>query len=259
MSSQEIQAYAPINLRDSIKFNNNLTNFPANGKLGQVILKSNRLWAYLVIAGYNVWYPLTSLRNSYLHLQGLASSHWEVEHNLNTINVITSIFDEEDNELIPDSIVIINETTLSLNFNTPKTGRIVVFNDDTILGLPLNGDIGQVVSKSSLVDGDVEWITLGSIATLSADLFVQKLEDVQELSYELLNKDINDIYTTTIYYRPNSTIARMSVLSNGTSPNYTTRTESFYDITGTTVLSTAVYTLSYDLDGKLISEILSLD
>lgn len=42
-----------------------------------------------------------------------------------------------------------------------------------------------------------------------------------------------------------------------TSPNYTTRTETYYAANGTTVNSTVVYTRSYDADGNLSGEVMN--
>ncbi|QPC47105.1 hypothetical protein [Mangrovibacillus cuniculi] len=70
------------------------------------------------------------------------------------------------------------------------------------------------------------------------------------------SKDSNGIYTT-IEHRRNSdnTLIRRSVLSGGTSPAYTTRTVTFYGVDGVTLLRTDVYTLTYDSDGELVSEV----
>jgi hypothetical protein len=68
-------------------------------------------------------------------------------------------------------------------------------------------------------------------------------------------KDANKIYTTVNYYRPNGgTLYMTSVLSGGTSPNYTTQTETYYAANGTTVVMTKSYALTYDSDGIVSSE-----
>jgi hypothetical protein len=70
------------------------------------------------------------------------------------------------------------------------------------------------------------------------------------------NKDSNGIFTTVEHKRKSDdTLVRKSVLSGGTSPNYTTRTVTFYAANGTTVTRTDTFTLTYDTDGFLISEV----
>lgn len=70
-----------------------------------------------------------------------------------------------------------------------------------------------------------------------------------------LNLDENGIFTTVEVRHKTGTLYSRSVLSGGTSPQYSTRTETFYANDGTTVLFTQVYTLSYT-NGRLVSEVL---
>ncbi|MCL9971093.1 phage tail protein [Anoxybacillus kestanbolensis] len=70
-------------------------------------------------------------------------------------------------------------------------------------------------------------------------------------------KDANGIFTTVEYKRTNGTLYARSVLSGGTSPQYTTRTITYYAPDGTTVLRTDAFTLTYDANGDLISEVKS--
>jgi hypothetical protein len=69
------------------------------------------------------------------------------------------------------------------------------------------------------------------------------------------NKDPESIYTTVEYKRQDGTLAIRSVLSGGTSPFYTTRTITYYDVNGSNLLKTTTRTLSYDADGVLVSEV----
>jgi hypothetical protein len=80
---------------------------------------------------------------------------------------------------------------------------------------------------------------------------------VEQTDYQIFktNKDENDIFTTVEYKRNDGTLAIRSILSGGTSPQYTTRTITYYGLDGTTVEKTTVRTLSYDADGVLISEV----
>lgn len=68
-------------------------------------------------------------------------------------------------------------------------------------------------------------------------------------------KDSEGTFTTIEYKRNDDTIAVKSVLSGGTSPQYTTRTITYYALNGITVEKTSTRTLSYDVDGVLISEV----
>jgi len=67
------------------------------------------------------------------------------------------------------------------------------------------------------------------------------------------NIDSNGIFTIVDYKRSDATLYLNSTLSGGTSPNYVTDTWTFYEVDGTTVSSTLVWTLGYDSNGNLIS------
>lgn len=70
------------------------------------------------------------------------------------------------------------------------------------------------------------------------------------------DKDANGTFTTVKTYRKaDNTLYQESILSGGTSPNYTTRTVKTYDVDGISVVQQDVYTLTYDEDGTLISEV----
>lgn len=68
-------------------------------------------------------------------------------------------------------------------------------------------------------------------------------------------KDENGIFTVVEYKRSDGKLYARSELSGGVSPQYTTRTITYYDADGTTVLRTDTYSLTYDADGELISEV----
>lgn len=81
---------------------------------------------------------------------------------------------------------------------------------------------------------------------------------IEQDSYKTVksNKDSNGIYTTVQHKRKSDgTLVRQSVLSGGTSPQYATRTVTYYASDGTTVVKTDTFTLSYDSDGDLLSEV----
>ena len=76
------------------------------------------------------------------------------------------------------------------------------------------------------------------------------------LSLYRSGKDSNGIFVTLEWKRANGTLAKKSVLSGGTSPKYTTRTVTYYDAAGTTVVLTKSYTETYTGD-DLTSEVLA--
>ena len=85
---------------------------------------------------------------------------------------------------------------------------------------------------------------------------VRKMVEQNGYRVSKSNKDSNGIYTTVQHFRKsNGKLVRKSVLSGGTSPQYTTRTISYYKKDGIAIEKTETFTLSYDADGDLISEV----
>ncbi len=81
---------------------------------------------------------------------------------------------------------------------------------------------------------------------------------VEQTGYKKIksSKDSNGVFTVVEEYRKSdNTLAEKSVLSGGTSPKYTTRTITYYGIDGITVEKIETYTLSYDSDDVLTSEV----
>lgn len=97
--------------------------------------------------------------------------------------------------------------------------------------------------------------TSKSVKTVAdqANLLSDKTDDLKTAK---ANKDANGIFTTLTYRRKSdNSLFATSVLSGGTSPNYTTRTVTYYEANGMTVRKTVTFTLTYDTDGALVSEV----
>lgn len=62
----------------------------------------------------------------YEHTQLVASSTWVISHNQSTKRVHLTIWDEEDEQLWPDTISIFDVNTVLVEFSTPIVGRAVL-------------------------------------------------------------------------------------------------------------------------------------
>lgn len=69
------------------------------------------------------------------------------------------------------------------------------------------------------------------------------------------NKDENGIYALLEWYRADGTLFKTSELE-GESPQYATRRVKFYAKDGQTLVQEVVYSLTYDENGELISEVI---
>lgn len=126
----------------------------------------------------------------------------------------------------------------------PRTFIVTNNPDGTITLIPSEGAIVQAGTP----------ITASNLNNIEKGL--EEIHRVLgELKIEKSNKDSNGIYTQVDYKREDNTLFMRSVLSGGTSPQYTTRTITIYDTDGTTVLQTITHTLTYDSDGNIVSEL----
>lgn len=108
-------------------------------------------------------------------------------------------------------------------------------------------------TKETIVDGQIITSAWGNKVEKGLSEIHQL---VGQLTVEKSGKDSNGIYTQVDYKRKsNGSLFMRSVLSGGTSPNYTTRTITIYDEDGITVLQTITKTLTYDTDGNIVSEV----
>ncbi|EHN14509.1 hypothetical protein [Clostridium sporogenes] len=104
--------------------------------------------------------------------------------------------------------------------------------------------------------GDIE-LKAADITTENGQTIETQLADITTYSTYKLNKDENDIYTEIQHKRKDGKLIGKSILSGGTSPKYSIRTETYYKEDGITVDKTLAYTLLYDADDNLISEVLA--
>lgn len=102
------------------------------------------------------------------------------------------------------------------------------------------------------------WFTTarGTLSTDAAGNLLNMLSDTKEFSTYKSNIDSNGIATEIDLKRKDGTLILKSVLSGGTSPNYTTRAETHYEADGTTVGEIITYTILYDASGNFISEVI---
>jgi hypothetical protein len=91
--------------------------------------------------------------------------------------------------------------------------------------------------------------------------WVEQRLNYEEFTKQISGKDANGIFTTVEWFSstssenntPLNVLRKRSQLS-GTSPEYSTRTVTYYDEDGTTILLTQTYNVSYDIDGDFIGE-----
>lgn len=123
----------------------------------------------------------------------------------------------------------------------------------------LAAEINEKVSTSQLTTEMNKKANFSHTHSISNVTGLQaELDKAERVKFKVIKsgKDAEGAFTTLEYRRKSdNTLAAKSVLSGGTAPQYTTRTLTFYAANGTTVEKTETYTLSYDADGDLVSEV----
>ena len=68
---------------------------------------------------------LNSLK-TYVHVETVGSVEWVIPHNKNSINAILFIYDDVGNQILSDSITIIDQNNIRVQFNVAQRGRAVI-------------------------------------------------------------------------------------------------------------------------------------
>lgn len=159
------------------------------------------------------------------------------------ITVPTSQFQEQWDEWFDTNVPAYEQEWR--NFMDTLTGQSPVMSVNGTTP-DVTGNV-EVAVDTSAIEAEID--------TLSNEIGILS-DKVDDLKTVKSSKDANGIFTTLTYRRKSDdSLFATSVLSGGTSPNYTTRTITYYEKNGTTVRKTVTYTLTYDNDGTLVSEV----
>jgi hypothetical protein len=103
-----------------------LTEFPETPQDGHMTLINGVVYMYTTLRGMSTWYPLTNEKNYFVQTQGLASTTWNINHNLNTSDFVFFAYDENNNLIQPD-YEYVNDDAFKLNFTVARKGKVVIF------------------------------------------------------------------------------------------------------------------------------------
>lgn len=211
--------------------------------------------------------PPTLQRDQYIYELSLAQVH--IRKNTSSI-VVSDIKDERADENlcgIVQSLITVPTSVFQQQFDA-WFASIADVTEQSVADWQIAQQQAFTLWFESIkgqLDGDVGAKLASDLATHKAEYAqfktaiekeVAELQNANELSVVKSVKDSEGIFKTVTYKRKSdNTIFAKSVLSGGTSPQYTTRTLTFYNADGITVKATKIYTLSYDADGDLVSEV----
>lgn len=129
-----------INLRNNSIINLLIAtdeNFPAVPRPGQVVFKDKILYICTELLGdLPVWVPMTKSIEMYRFTQSTAAIEWVVEHNLNMNTVFVQVYDENGRWIVPDYISTSVFNRVSIGFNTPMIGTVIIMRGETLGAAP---------------------------------------------------------------------------------------------------------------------------
>lgn len=97
-------------------------------------------------------------------------STWVVDHNLNTVNAIVQVYDNDNYQIIPQTLRITDNNNVTITFESARSGYVVVANGGHIV----SGSVewSSLINKpSGLISGSSQ-ITLNGDVTGTADATV---------------------------------------------------------------------------------------
>jgi hypothetical protein len=127
----ESRIYNDLALYGALVMSVDESGFPANPKIGTIMIKDKCLFAYIKVGDLETWYPFASKTNSYIHSQGLDSSTWVVTHNLNSTNLWIQVKDQTGN-ILSVGKQDIDANSFRLTFTSAVRGTVMVVAPDTV-------------------------------------------------------------------------------------------------------------------------------
>lgn len=106
-----------------------LTAFPASPVVGMLAFVNSIVFICIsTVNSLPIWVPLTREITAFTYTQpsDSASSTWTITHDLNTTSVQVQVFDGSGLMIIPDSVTVVDASTVTITFLSPATGRAVL-------------------------------------------------------------------------------------------------------------------------------------
>lgn len=79
-----------------------------------------------ILANIQAGPPSQSNVGKYVHTQAVSASTWNIVHTLSTIDVLFTFFDGAGVWILPNSVTIIDDSTISVTFTSSTAGKAVL-------------------------------------------------------------------------------------------------------------------------------------
>lgn len=167
----------------------------------------------------------------------------DITHGLGTDNIIINTFTPSDGKnVIMEDLERLDDNTLRVwSASNDESIKVVIMQPGSVAGVAV-GDLTKHINTAT------------SHVSFQAALDNSIFTEANAHSTVRSNKDTNGLFTTIEWRDSNNQTRIKSELSGGVSPNYTTRTVTYYTNAGIAYF-TKSFTQSYDIDGDWTGEI----
>ncbi len=154
----------------------NINQFPASPLTGQICFKDQVLYIYSTINSVTTWYPLTNVRDNFIHTQSTASLTWNISHGLDSQDFIFIAYNDQ-NEVQYVSPSNVTNNSFTLTFTEPTSGKCAVFvSTETRASINLSDMFvksnNDITVKGHLIPSQHNTFNLGSPTMRWKDFYV---------------------------------------------------------------------------------------
>ncbi len=174
------------------------TDFPGSPTKGTLCFKDEILYMYCSLDGIDSWYPLTNRNSYHIHIQGGASTGWNISHGLGTKDLIIAVYDDADVQQTPSNIIFTDNDQITLSFTQAISGRAIIVSAADQYTV-------NITNMIELIDGDIQ--------------FKNDLIPDTDNAYDIgsMSNRVRDIYVSggTIYVGSEASIKEDEIVLNG--------------------------------------------
>lgn len=186
----KVSVLADLAILGAIVLDSDMVEFPPDPQLGMMVVKGQALYAYLVIGGYETWFPLVrNASSTFVFTQTIPSAQWTINHGMGSEHIWYQVQDQNGVPMYPAGEDKSNPNILILSFTEPAAGTAVLVSSSVIEATEIKAQIITI--------GDVE-ITTGGISIAGDQvLTLSKVGDAvtTEITAQSYTKD--QLYTKT--------------------------------------------------------------
>lgn len=220
MTPMQLLTRLNITANSAIFFSNRST-YPANPEIGQLAYVDYILYIYTELEdGTRTWFPLMDSKDFpvFKHVQGVNSTTWTVNHELDSEDIVFFVYDNNDNLIQPDSFEFVDNNNLVLHFNEMIRGKCIIFSIESrfVHGVAGGGGVGgETGTEASIVQQFAQM-------NISSVIYVGDTDDIQTINYTTGNKksfsyNANGLVSDALYYDDDGTtlLARQQLFYDG--------------------------------------------